>query len=138
MLFFTHLHLQTIITLSKLHPKELSFYSTGGHITHPKNTREEDFKFRQCIFCYFGIISPWKRAESQSPKDALCQVWLKLASWFWRWKLFINVFLLFHNYLPLDPSLELTWITFTQESFVPSLIRKAHLNLRLRWAKNMK
>ena len=29
-----------------------------------------------------------KKLESPSPKDALCQVWLKLAQWFWRgrWK----------------------------------------------------
>ena len=43
-------------------------------------------------FCCFVIISPWKRAcpplkkkehlEFPSPKDALCQVWLKLAQWF--------------------------------------------------------
>ena len=46
-------------------------------------------------FCHF-LISPWKngvalhlkKIESPSPKDALCQVWLKLAQWFWRrrWK----------------------------------------------------
>ena len=42
-------------------------------------------------FRYFVIISPCKRVgtlhlnklESQSPKDALYQVWLKLAHWFW-------------------------------------------------------
>ena len=45
-------------------------------------------------YCYFVIISPWKRAwalplnklEFPSPRDALCQVWLKLAQWFWRSK----------------------------------------------------
>ena len=41
-------------------------------------------------FPYFVIISPWKKAgpfiwkkiESPSPKDALCQVWLKFAQLF--------------------------------------------------------
>ena len=44
------------------------------------------------------------KLESPSPKDALCQVWLKLAQWFWRRRLliFINVFSLFRNYLPLE------------------------------------
>ena len=44
------------------------------------------------------------KLESPSPKDALCQVWLKLAQWFWRRGLFnfVNVFSLFHNYLPLE------------------------------------
>ena len=42
--------------------------------------------------------------ESPSPKDALCQVWLKLAQWFWRRRFFnfVNVFSLFRNYLPLE------------------------------------
>ena len=46
------------------------------------------------------------KTESPSPKDTLCQVWLKLTQWFWRrrfWN-FVNVFSLFRNYLPLDES----------------------------------
>ena len=62
-----------------------------------------------------------KKLESPSPKDALCQVWLKLAQWFWRrwWKC----------------------EKFTTTTMTPTtdngqiLIRKAHLSLRLRWAK---
>ena len=43
------------------------------------------------------------KLESPSPKDALWQVWLKLTQWFWRrFFNFVNVFLLFHNYLPLE------------------------------------
>ena len=44
------------------------------------------------------------KIESYSPKDALCQVWLKLAQWFWRRRFFnfVNVFSLFGNYLPLE------------------------------------
>ena len=37
--------------------------------------------------------------KSPSPKDALCQVWLILAKWFWRFFNFVNVFSLFLNYL---------------------------------------
>ena len=45
-----------------------------------------------------------QKFESPSPKDALCQVWLKLAQWFWLRGVFnfINVFWLFQNYLPLE------------------------------------
>ena len=45
-----------------------------------------------------------KKLESPSPKDALCQVWLKLAQWFWRRRFYnlVNVFSLFRNYLPLE------------------------------------
>ena len=44
------------------------------------------------------------KLESPSPKDALCQVWLKLAMWFWRRGFFnfVNVFSLFRNYLLLE------------------------------------
>ena len=43
------------------------------------------------------------KLESPSPRDALCQVWLKLAQWFWRRLLnFVNVFSLFRNYLHLE------------------------------------
>ena len=78
-------------------------------------------------FCYFIIISPWKRAGclhlyklgSPSPKDVLCQVWLKLVQWFLRRFLnFVNVFLLFHNII----SLWKTWIPFTKECIMPSLV----------------
>ena len=71
--------------------------------------------------------------EFPSPKDALCQVWLKSAQWFsvsglCRRRLlnFLDVFSHFRNYLPLKrdegPSFKQTYIPFTQECFVPSLI----------------
>ena len=47
---------------------------------------EEDFKILLMYFPYFvNIISSWKnlnKLEIKSSKDALCQVWLKLAQWF--------------------------------------------------------
>ena len=57
-----------------------------------------------------------KKLESPSPKDALCQDWLKLAQWFWRREFFnfVNVFSLFRYDPPLrkgqGPSFEQTWI----------------------------
>ena len=63
------------------------------------------------VFSLFRNYLPLKKGgalhlnklESPSPKDASSQVWLKLAQWFWRRRFFnfINVFSLFHNYLPL-------------------------------------
>ena len=63
-------------------------------------------------FCQFVIIRPWKKSgslllnklESSSPKNALWQVWLKLAQRFLirRFLKFVNVFSLFCNYLPLE------------------------------------
>ena len=50
-----------------------------------------------------GMAPHLNKFESSSPKDALCQVWLKLAQLFWRRRflIFVNVFLLFCNYIPL-------------------------------------
>ena len=58
-----------------------------------------------------------KKLESPLTKDALCQVWLKLAQWFWsrRFLNFVKVFSLFRNYLK-------TWILCTQGCFVSSLV----------------
>ena len=44
------------------------------------------------------------KLKSPLSKDALCQVWLKLAERFWRRRFlnFFNVFSLFCNYLPLE------------------------------------
>ena len=50
------------------------------------------------------------KLESPSPKDALCQVWLKLDQWFWRRFLnFLNVNSVFLNYLPLERAGPFVW-----------------------------
>ena len=108
--------------------------------------------FQQCIFCYFVIISPWKRAlpfiwtylNPHHPiREAVFQVWLKMTQWFWRrFKTkFVNLFSLFRNYLPLEMGMVLhmkncsplinylplekdvaLWIPFTKGCFVPSFV----------------
>ena len=47
----------------------------------------------------------WINLEFFSPKDALRQIWLKLAQWFWRRRFlnFVNVFSFFRNYFPKLP-----------------------------------
>ena len=44
------------------------------------------------------------KLKSSLPRDAFCQVWLKLAQWFYRriFLNFVNLFSLFHNHLPLE------------------------------------
>ena len=60
------------------------------------------------LFCYYlpivnGVALHLQQIESPLPKDALCQVWLKLVLWFCRRFLnVVNVFLLFHYYLPME------------------------------------
>ena len=50
------------------------------------------------------LVLNLNKLEFPSPKDALCQDWLKLAQWFWRRGFFnfVNVFSLSQNYLPLE------------------------------------
>ena len=66
------------------------------------------------LFCNYpplekdGVL-PLNKLESPSPKNALCQVWLKLAHWFLKRRLlnFVIVFSLSPNYLPLEKSRDL-------------------------------
>ena len=66
--------------------------------------------------------------ESHSTNDALCQVWLKLAQWFWRRTIF-EISSLYFRYLTIispwkrrGPLFKQTWILFTQGYFVSSLV----------------
>ena len=81
------------------------------------------------IFHYYfplenGQVLHLKKLESCWPKHALCQVWLKLAPWFWR-KRFLKISLKYsHYFIIISPlkrwghSFNETWIPFTQECFV--------------------
>ena len=68
------------------------------------------------------------KIESPLPKDALCQILLKLAQQFWsrRFLNFVNVFSVLHSYLPLGkgqgPSLKKLESPFTQGCIVESLV----------------
>ena len=82
----------------------------------PSGTGEEDIKkFAIMYFYYFAIFSNlrrvWpfirKKTESSSPKDALCIFTISQFSPFFE---------------GCGPSFEQTWIPFTQECFVPSLV----------------
>jgi hypothetical protein len=74
------------------------------------------FKNVQCIFTLLllsplgkGLSPSLNKFESTSSKDDLCQIWLKLAQWFWR-KRFLNdliPFLHFCDYLPFEEDLAL-------------------------------
>ena len=60
--------------------------------------------FRNNLPLEKGAALHLNKLESPSPKDALCQVWLKLAHWFWRRRVFnfFTVFSLFRSYVPLE------------------------------------
>ena len=91
---------------------------------------EEDFLNFVNVFLLYRNYLPLEKGgalhlhklESPSPKDALCQVLLKLAQWICRrrWSC--------EKFMPTT-----TTTTMTDNGQV--LIRKAHLSLQLRWAK---
>ena len=74
------------------------------------------------------------KLESLSPKDALCQICLKLFQWFWKILNFINVFPLFRHYLPLEKGLvlHLNKLEFTshKDVFCQVWLRLAQLYCR--------
>ena len=69
---------------------------------------------RNLLFRYYlpskkDVALHLNKLKSTLPKDALCQVWLKLAQWFWR-RRFLNILnrnLLFRYYLPLEKGVAL-------------------------------
>ena len=66
------------------------------------------------LFCYYlplekGMVLHLNKHKSPSSKDALGQVWMKLAQWFWR-RRFLNILnrnLLFYYYVPLKKGVAL-------------------------------
>ena len=101
---------------------------------------EEDFLISSMYFRYFVNISPWKRVgylfkklESPSPKDTLCQVWLKFLEkdFFY----FVNEILTIGLLSPLgkgqDPSFEHIGIPFTQGCIVPILVENGQVVLEM-------
>ena len=115
--------------LTKLNPLYPRMHCAKFGWNWPSGSGER-FSILSMNLCFFVIISPWKylkKIESPAPKDAFCNVWLKLAKGFWRRRFFnfVNVFLLFHNYFPrkrAEPFIWTTWIPCTQGCFVPSLL----------------
>ena len=77
-----------------------------GHIAHLrkqfKSLNKYDYiitliqKIKKKLYENWSVLH-LNKLKSLSPKDALCQVWLKLAQWFWtrRFLNFVNVFSLF-------------------------------------------
>ena len=79
------------------------------------DTGKEDFKKKFSLFLLFRYYLPLEKGYPRSvnklifplSKDDLCQVWLKLAQWFWR-RRFLNdptPFLHFCDYLPFEKDL---------------------------------
>jgi hypothetical protein len=136
------------------------------------------FKWTHHIFAFLWLSPLWRRPgplfeqfRIPLPNDDLCQVWLKLTSWFWRRFLKIfSVFLLFCDYFSLEKGNPLhlnnlessppkddlcqLWLKLAQWFWRRSrkckslqtdgqmddgqrAIRIAHFSFQLRWAKNL-
>ena len=67
----------------------------------PSGSIEEDFYISSMYFCnHFplekGGALHLRNLINTSPKDDLCQVWLKFAQWFWRRRFFLKLSMHFH------------------------------------------
>jgi hypothetical protein len=85
------------------------------------------------LFCYYlplekGYPLPLNKLESPSPKDDLCQVWLKLVQWFWRRS---------RKCKSLQTDRQMDRQMDRQTDAGQWAIRKAHLSFQLRWAKKV-
>ena len=120
--------------LNSLHQRMLAA-KLGWNLPSGSTCKGDDIKISSIYFCCFIIISPWKRTGPL--------IWTNLSPHHPRilcakfgWNLpsgsgedflnFVNVFLLFGNYLPMENSGPLTWkknwIPLTQGCFVQSLV----------------
>ena len=94
------LHLNKVFYLNPLHPWILCVITL---------VEISPGRFLNLLFCSYllfekGVVFYLNKPESPSPKDAFRQFCLKSAQWFWRKRFlnFVNVFSLFHYYLPLE------------------------------------
>ena len=103
------------------------------HDKRPKGQTAHLRKQFKSIKTYDFIISLIKRCknqvtvyklESPTPKYPLCKIWLKLAQWFRRriFLNFVNVFLLFCNYLPLEKGRALHLNKLVLNSLQPTML----------------
>ena len=115
LLFLYHLPLKRLwpfiwINFNSLHPRMLCAKFGWNWLS---GSIEEFFFYFVNVFSLFRNYVPMEnggalhlnKLESPSPEDTLCQVWLKLAGWFWRRRFlnFVNVFSLFpYNPPPLE------------------------------------
>ena len=110
-----------------------------GHIAHLRKQFKSLNKYDYIIMLIQRIkkklyenllVLHLNKLESTSPKDALCQNWLKLAQWFWRrrWKC--------EKFTDRQTDGRTDGRTDRQTDDGRQVIRKAHLSFQLRWAKN--
>ena len=119
--------------LNPLHPRMLCAKFGWNW---PSGSGEEDSFNSINVFLKFGNNLPLEKGgplhlyklELPLLKVALCHVWLKLARWFWRrrWKC--------EKFTTTTTTMTTTTTTTTDNKQI--LIRKPHLSLWLRWAKN--
>ena len=106
----------------------------------PSSSGGKDFKFRECILAIL-LLSPvvkrcglsiWTNLNPLNPGMPFCQVWLKLAQWFYT-RRFLKFFL-FRNYLPLEKDGALHLNNFTKGYFVLSIVEIGRLRFWRRFS----
>ena len=79
------------LQLNKLESSSLKEAMCQDWLKLVRGLEKKIFEFRQCILLFRNYLPLEKsralhlnKLEPSSPKNAFCQVWLKLAQWFWK------------------------------------------------------
>ena len=118
--------------LNPLHPRMLCAKFGWNWLS---GSGEEDFKFslfRNYLPLEKGGAPHLNKLESPSPRDTLCQVWLKLAQWIWRRRWKCEKFTDWRKDGRTDGRTDGWTDGHTDDAL--QVIRKAHLSFQLRWA----
>ena len=80
------------------HSPEKLFHFAQSYMKHWLEEKKTNYLFLRIEWTLF--VKPWVPFH----KGIICQLWLKLAQWFWRRRFLklVNVFSLFRNYPPLE------------------------------------
>ena len=102
--------------LNPLYPRpkiKISLFDVGHRPSEKPASWVFLVAFCRILFFFFSDIFCFP-----SPKNALCQIWLKLGQWFWRRRFlnFVNIFSLFRYYLPLENNVALHLIKLDSPS----------------------
>ena len=118
---------------TKWNPRHTRIHCAQFDWNWPSRFWGEDFlKIMSMYFRYFVIsyhlpleineTLHLNKLKPPLPTDAFCQVWLKLAKWFWRKSFkFVNAFSLFRNCLPLETGGVYHWKKFESPSLNDAL-----------------
>ena len=129
------MRIEWFFTRANLNPLHQRMLCAKFNWNWPSGSGEEIFNLINVILLFHNYLPLEKgralqlnKLEFPSPKDALCQIWLKLAQRFWRRKMlskYDHYFAIISPWERERPSFEQIWIPFTHKCFVSIWLKLA-------------